>query len=211
MKMQVFISRPTWVAENFQEGLRVFLKYVEGMGLVPRTLGATDYPSRAPLDEVIEIMSSCKGAIVLGYPQLIVSSGFVKSEEVRGEITLATEWNHIEAALAYAKGLPMLVIHHRSVSRGIFERGVMNAFLHSIDLTSPTWALDESFDRSLKHWIKDCEAGRSNFSVAERAIQSAKPICPNCSSNGRPVYLSQLPVGFRLGKWKCTRCNYLEQ
>jgi hypothetical protein len=31
---------------------------------------------------------------------------------------LPTEWNHIEAALAYSQQLPLLVIHHRGIKRG---------------------------------------------------------------------------------------------
>ena len=54
--MEVFVSRPTWVSEEFQAGLDTFTLQLENLGLIPRTLGVTDYPSKSPLDEVIEIM-----------------------------------------------------------------------------------------------------------------------------------------------------------
>ena len=69
----IFISRPTWVPDEFKKGLENFLSFLEEMDLNPRTLGSTDYPNESPLDEVISIMSECKGIIVLGYPQIFIS------------------------------------------------------------------------------------------------------------------------------------------
>ena len=107
--MNIFLSRPTWVSPDFEEGLNVFLMSLANLGLTPRTLGSTDYPSKAPLDEVLEIMDQCQGAIILGYPQLIMESGKIKDSDIDTSISLPTEWNHIEAALAYSKSLPTMI------------------------------------------------------------------------------------------------------
>lgn len=207
--MQIFVSRPTWVSSEFEEGLDAFLKSLEHMDLTPRTLGSSDYPSKAPLDEVIEVMNECQGAIILGYPQIQILEGTVKNTVLENELTLATEWNHIEAALAYAKGLRMLVIHHTTVSRGIFDRGVMNAYLHTVDLKSPTWCMQASLNGAIKKWKEHCKSGSSNF-LASPAFDPTKPTCPNCTTKIKPIYLSKLPGGFRLGQWQCPICNYLE-
>ena len=124
--MDVFVSRPTWVAAEFEAGLAAFLRVLRSLDLTPRTLGATDYPSKAPLDEVIALMGKCAGAVILGYPQLVVETGHLKGVPINQALELPTEWNHIEAGLAYARELPLLVIHHRGVRRGIFDRGATN-------------------------------------------------------------------------------------
>lgn len=204
--MHVFVSRPTWVPSEFKAGLDTFLKSLAHMGITPRTLGSSDYPSKAPLDEVIGIMNECQGAIILGYPQIKISEGSIKETQLTNEITLATEWNHIEAALAYSKGIPLLVIHHTNVSRGIFDRGVMNVFLHCIDLTSPTWSMNASLDGALEKWKDHCKSGNSNYIVSP----AITPTCPNCTTQAKPIYLSKLPTGMRLEKWRCPLCNYLE-
>ncbi len=178
--MQIFISRPTWVAPEFEEGLSIFLMSLDKMGLIPRTLGATDYPSKAPLDEVIEIMRQCAGAIILGYPQIQIEKGCIKSDPIDSELTLATEWNHIETSLAYSQGLPVLVVHHLNVTRGIFDRGVMNAFVHEIDMKSPSWSINNAFDGALNKWMEDCKKGNANFSAL--VIEKDAPICPSCST-----------------------------
>lgn len=208
--MDIFVSRPTWVSIEFEAGLEVFLTSLRNMELVPRTLGSSDYPSKAPLDEVIEIMDECKGAIILGYPQILVSQGKVKGQELQSEMLLPTEWNHIEAALAYSKGIPLILFHHRGVSRGVFDRGVMNAFVHEVDFSSPTWSMDPALNGALQKWKSNCLSGNSNFGVTAK-IDPDKPTCPNCTTKAKPIYLSALPKSFKsFGNWKCPLCNYME-
>ena len=207
--MDVFVSRPTWISPEFEEGLNIFLMTLKNIGLTARTLGASDYPSKAPLDEVIEIMDECQGAIVLGYPQITISEGIIKNDSIDLELILPTEWNHIEAALAYSKGLPIMILHHKGVSRGVFDRGVMNAFIHEIDFSASTWSLDSAFNSALKKWHLNCQSGNSNFGATVK-IDPNKPTCPNCTTKAKPIYLSKVPAIMRsMGKWTCSQCNYL--
>lgn len=208
--MDIFVSRPTWISSELETGLKVFLTLLANMELIPRTLGGTDYPSKAPLDEVIEIMDICKGAIILGYPQIAVAQGKVKDCDLDSEMLLPTEWNHIEAALAYSRGIPLILFHHKGVSRGVFDRGVMNAFVHEVDFGSPTWSMDSAINGAIQKWKANCLSGNANFGVTAK-VNPDKPICPNCSTKAKPAYLSALPVSFkRLGNWRCPSCHYTE-
>lgn len=154
--IDVFLSRPTWVSGDFQPGLDNFLKFLKGHDCNPRTIGKSDFPNKSPLDEVIAVMEACKGVIVLGYPQLIVVKGSVKNEQIPSkknpQLLLATEWNHIEASLAYAKGLPLLIIHQVGISRGVFDRGAGNAFLYEVDLSLPSWPLTDQVSGAFDNW-----------------------------------------------------------
>jgi hypothetical protein len=150
--IDVFVSRPTWVHESFRKGLDVFLARLADSGLKPHTLGSTDYPNKAPLDEVINLMESCKGAVILGYPQLQVWAGTLKNAPLAAHMALPTEWNHIEAGLAYARKLPLLVVHHTGVVRGIFDRGALNCFLFAKDLTDPAWSVTEEISGAIRAW-----------------------------------------------------------
>ena len=157
--IDIFLSRPTWMSEEFKEGFDNFLKFLETHELKPHTIGAGDYPNDAPLDEVISLMDQCEGAVVLGYPQIKVEKGMLKEAEIPSnnikELYLPTEWNHIETALAYAKGLPLLVIHHMGVKRGIFDRGATNKFIYEVDLTYPGWPLLSEISGAFSKWKKD--------------------------------------------------------
>ena len=104
------------------------------------------------MDEVIRLMKQCGGAIVLGVPQIEVRAGVLKGNDIDEPFSLGTEWNHIEAALAYALELPTLVIHDQTVVRGVFDRGATKSFLHEVDLSCPTWALTEPIVGAIRTW-----------------------------------------------------------
>jgi len=150
--IDVFVSRPTWTPSSFEAGLGRFFAFLDSHDLRPRTLGSTDYPAASPLDEVISLMARCRGAIILGYPQLEIVTGRVKGVDLDTPLVLPTEWNHIEAGLAYASGLPLLLIHHSGITRGIFDRGAINRFVHEVDLEAHDWVLSPPVAGALKTW-----------------------------------------------------------
>jgi hypothetical protein len=150
--MEIFLSRPTWVAPGQRAGLDNFLSLLRTLELHPRTLGIADYASRCPLDEVIALMDKCRGAIILGYPQLVMTGGQVKGADLVGSVHLSTEWNHIEAGLAYARNLPLLVVHHTGVGRGIFDKGSIKNFLHEVDFADASWPLANEITGTLTRW-----------------------------------------------------------
>ena len=148
----IFLSRPNWIYPECVDGLENFLTLLKTNDLNPRTIGATDFPSKSPMDEVINLLYQCEGAIILGYPQIEADSGKVKNIEIVSPLNLSTEWNHIEAGLAYALGLPLLVIHDINITRGIFDRGVLNSFLYQKDLRDKTWGISKDIAGALINW-----------------------------------------------------------
>lgn len=177
--IDVFVSRPTWVPAEFSKGLDGFLGFLVSLGFQPRTLGSTDYPAKAPLDEVIRLLDACRGLIVLGYPQIVVTAGSVKGTPAPPNMCLSTEWNHIEAGLGYARGLPLLVIHHVGVTRGIFDHGALPNFIHSIDLSDPAWALSPAVQGAVKSWKSDVLSGTSKETSSPVAAKSAPQAEPS--------------------------------
>jgi hypothetical protein len=104
------------------------------------------------MDGVIELLEECEGAIILGYPQIEIKSAIIKGVPNVSPFCLGTEWNHIEAGLAYALGLPLLVIHDISVTRGIFDRGVLNSFLYQKDFKDTAWPLATEIIGAINKW-----------------------------------------------------------
>lgn len=171
---EVFISRPNWVPSEFEDGLKFFYNLLKASNLNPRTIGQSDFPSKSPLDEVINLLKKCEGTIVLGIPQIFISEGFIKEEKITNNIQLGTEWNQIEAALAHSLRQPLLIIHDKSVKRGIFDRGASNSFLHSIDMTEKTWAMSDeisgvisNFKTELKGLKKDMQENNKLSPIKE--------------------------------------------
>ncbi len=160
--MNIFISRPNWFEEKYKVGFDKFNSFLLNNNIIPRTLGISDYPNQSPLDEVIRIMKECKGIIVLGYPQINIKEGSIKGDKINSTLNLATEWNHIEAALAYSLNLPMLIFHDKNVGRGVFDRGTLNSFIHEVDLSNDSWILEPNIIGAFNTW----KTKSQNFSIS---------------------------------------------
>ena len=212
----IFLSRPNWVAPIYKEGLNNFLNLLRSHKLNPRTIGKTDFPSKSPMDEVIDLLYKCEGAIILGYPQIQAKTGFVKDKEIVNPLFLSTEWNHIEAGLARALGLPLLVIHDIDIKRGIFDRGVLNSFLYQKDFSDKSWSISEEIIGSLTQWKNNL---KPIFNLHTKVQNDEKPkikwgcfvfegddgiYCPFCyNTDGIKMLTIRLDIKFR----QCTNCG----
>jgi hypothetical protein len=148
----IFLSRPSWIPKIYENGINNFYNLLKSNNLNPRTIGQSDYPNKSPLEEVIDLIKKCQGTIILGIPQIEIISGKIKEENIKDIIELGTEWNHIEAALAYSMGRPLLIIHHINVIRGIFDKGACNSFLYRVDMNDPTWSISNEISGALLSW-----------------------------------------------------------
>ncbi len=63
---------------------------------------------KAPLINVRDTLDECVGMIVVAYPRLLVKEGFEKGNTIF-DTPITTPWNHIEAAFAYDRGLPIII------------------------------------------------------------------------------------------------------
>jgi hypothetical protein len=97
-------------------------------GLVPYTVGRNTFSSGAPLKKVIELLDDCQGMVVIALERSFFPSGVDKrgspDETPLTDIRLPTTWNHIEAAMAYSRRLPLMVIVESGLkNEGLLEYG----------------------------------------------------------------------------------------
>jgi hypothetical protein len=175
----IFLSKPTWLDDSFRPGLSNFEELLRSLGFRPRSLGATDFGTRNPLRDVIALLEQCSGVVILGYPQVVVTAGRIKGVKITTQVLLSTEWNHIETGLACAKDLPLLVIHHEGVQRGVFDRGAIDAFLYSENLARPDWALSPDVSGAIRAWKASVDAHAS-----AGAGSAATPKSPRAAFSG---------------------------
>jgi hypothetical protein len=215
----IFISRPNWISDEFKQGLAKFTSLLKTYDLNPRTLGVSDYPTDSPLDEVITIMNQCVGVIILGYPQIHIEKGLLKGNAIpsKSSVVLATEWNHIEASLAYAKSFPLLVIRHIGVSRGIFDKGALNKYLYEVDLANVNWSTDESILGGINTWKQrllqkpplNNIAQNNNLQFEQRSgtFISKTTSFRYCSKCYRSTPPKEVELKVYQSGWKCSVCN----
>jgi hypothetical protein len=145
-ELNVFVS----VGGTANEAQENFVKAVEDRlrseGLIPHTIGRNTFSSDAPLKAITDLMDKCSGTVVIALERTYFQSGIERQggpkEKPMNEVRLPTPWNHIEAAMAYSRGLPLMVIVETGLrSEGLLEAGndwfVQSFNLDNSALTSP--------------------------------------------------------------------------
>jgi len=142
MSIPVFVSCPSTLTEQQEQVRRLLRIELEHLRLEPRTLGRSDYPINNPLKEVKVLAKHCSGGVILGFSQVLVTSGILKPDtEQQKEIQnrrLASPWNDLEAGILFALGIPLLVFCEDGVSGGVFDLGTGDLFIHSMPGASPS-------------------------------------------------------------------------
>ncbi len=139
MLINVFVSVGRVLSPQQETFLALVQDKLKREGFRHRTVGRTDN-SRQPLLLVDRLMDKCAAAVVIACERIVIEKGLERrSSEHQDTIShqgLPTPWNQIEAAFAYAKRLPVLVIKEEGVrGEGLLEPGY-DWYVHSTPLTA---------------------------------------------------------------------------
>jgi hypothetical protein len=151
VKISIFLSYPKPCLQRQAAFIKRICAHLESRGLEPRTLGVTDYDMDAPLKAIRRLMMESHGLITVAFRRTYIEKGVAKygtdlldqnPSEIK-ERWLTTPWAHIEPAMAYQLGLPILILREEGVwDDGILEKGVLGNFMPEFNLDKP---LDEYF------------------------------------------------------------------
>lgn len=159
MTINIFVSRPNALDKNQKSTIQIIQELLETRGMCARTIGATDFPNVSPMKAVEQLMRQCSGAVILGFPQMIVQKGIAKPSthqetSIKNKL-LPTPWNQIEASMAFMLGLPMLIIRNQGIDGGIFDVGTTGHFIHTFDLNNQDWIKESSFLQPFNEWHRE--------------------------------------------------------
>jgi len=126
--LDVFVSVGGTATGEQEAFVRAVEDRLRSEGLVPHTVGRNTFGSDAPLKTVTELMDKCSGTVVIALERCFFPTGVEKrggpKETPLTDIRLPTPWNQIEAAMSYARGLPLMVIVQAGLkSEGLLEHG----------------------------------------------------------------------------------------
>jgi hypothetical protein len=143
MRISVFLSYPKPCFGRQKEFIEHVRSYLDERGFGPRTLGVTDYDMDSPLTSIRRLMLESNGLITVAFRRTYVEKGTARlridvadlKEASIDAVWLTTPWAHIEPAMAYQLGLPVLILReHGVLDDGILERGVVGLYLPEFDL-----------------------------------------------------------------------------
>ncbi len=150
-KISVFLSYPKPCTGRQQQFIDGVYEYLDGRGFAPRTLGVTDYDVDAPLKAIRRLMLESNGLITVAFRRAFIKDGMGNYQaDLVGAQTyslsgrwLTSPWAHIEPAMAYQIGLPILLLREEGVvSDGVLEKGVVGTYMPEFDVSGP---LDQYF------------------------------------------------------------------
>lgn len=164
MNIPVFLSYPQPHLKKQEKFIEKVKKYLRSRGLEPITLGVTDYDMEAPLVGIRRLMSQSNGLLTIAFRRTLIKEGIYKPNADMNNIkerSIENEWLtsmycHIEPAMAFQIGLPILIFRESGViDDGILEKGVTGLYMPEFNLESTKE--DKSIDDLIDEYFKKSE------------------------------------------------------
>jgi hypothetical protein len=192
MKPKVYISVGSAATALQAEAAEMIFRSLEAAGLSPRQMEKNEWSAEQPLRAIKRVIEECHGVVVIAFTRYCFPYGTEREknggEKQLTDIRITTVWNQIEAALAYARNLPLLVIaEHGLLDDGLLE-GRYDWKVYWTDFT-PVHLRSDAFIGYLDSWkqlVLDCqrkgvvtldnaETDLSKISIAQLCSQLTVP------------------------------------
>lgn len=152
---------------------------VQAAGLSPRQMEKNEWSAEQPLRAIRRVIDECHGAVIVAFTRYQFRQGTeYKKNDQQGElhdVKLPTVWNQIEAALAYGRDLPLLVVcEHGLRDDGLLE-GRYDWKVFWTDF-SPSHIASEEFTAYVGSWkrLVDQHSSSSNASNTPKDLDLSK-------------------------------------
>jgi hypothetical protein len=151
----VFLAAPAILTSGQQKLLERWQGWLEEELLHVVRLDRSAY-GPDPLRALNKLLSGTDGVILLGFRQLNVRAGTWRpqtEEEAPAADWWTTPWLHLEAGMATALGLPILVAPDEGVTEGVFSPDTWNSQVNGGALTTPGKGGREWLELVRRHWL----------------------------------------------------------
>jgi len=146
-RRSVFLSLPSQRTPLQEAVCDRLVTLLAQQGLETQRLPRSDYPPSDAMSEIYRRLGGCVGAVVFGFRVPASTTG----ESSAG----VSPWTHVEAGMAYACNLPLLIIREPGVDVGVFHDAVGGHRTHLVDLHE---AWDEHLvAQSLGPWLAELD------------------------------------------------------
>jgi hypothetical protein len=143
MAIPVFLSYPSPHLQSQSSFIASLCANLRSRDLEPRTLGVNEYDVDTPLRAVRRLMLESNGLITVAFRRTWVREGISRRgadangarETEFSDQWLTSPWCHIEPAMAFQLGLPIILLRESGViADGVLEKGVVGLYMPSFSL-----------------------------------------------------------------------------
>jgi hypothetical protein len=124
--LSAFLSVGATATSQQESFVRAVEDRLRSEGIITNTVGRNVFTADSPLKAVTELMDQCSGTVVVALERMYFGNGVEKrgspDQTALQETKLPTPWNQIEAAMAYSRGHPLLMI----VEKGLKDEGLLS-------------------------------------------------------------------------------------
>ena len=150
----VFVSCIGNLNPHQKDCINYISNHLKSHNITPIRYCREDYRSSGQINVIRGEMSKCKGVIIIGFKSIVINSAIYRPntgdmKELK-DICVSTPWNGIEAGMACALGLPILLINECEISDGIFDESINDKNISRISLVD----IDANFNKDLNQWLQ---------------------------------------------------------
>ena len=161
--IDVFISHPTPCNKYQESFLKLIDQKLEKHGFNPTNLGKNNWNFKKPLKPIKELISKCKGAIVVGLERHHSFIGYEKEKAASKDDVKelvhkysSTPWIQIEAGMAYQAGLPLLILKEKKIyPEGILDANNTDSYVFDFDIEKNWKKLSNEMEKIIESWINE--------------------------------------------------------
>jgi hypothetical protein len=171
MTIPIFLSYPRPHVDKQVAFIDELTQYLVDRGLEPRTLGVTEYDNDAPLTAIRRLMLESNGLITVALRRTWIEKAISRrganvdgaEESTLSDTWLSSPFCHIEPAMAFQLGLPILLLREQGVvADGILEKGVVGMYMphFSLDKTPTGYLKAKEWTSLIAQWESQVRAVR---------------------------------------------------
>lgn len=134
--VKIFFSTPSCMSREDDLLVKEYKRVLEKKGHEVVLYSRDDYPNFGQFNKIRNSVNGSRAMVTFGFKQTRISEGVFRpgtpQEMQLKDEWLPTDWNNVETGMGVMKGLPILLVHDKSVKNGIFDAKLSEIFVASI-------------------------------------------------------------------------------
>ena len=153
-RKKLFLSCSNVLSPRQSEFIDSLIKWLTDRGIDVDRLTRDSYRNSGQIGIIRHRIAQSDGVIIIGMKYVLIGNGVFRpgtcEKKELNNTWLSTPWNCIEAGLAGALGIPLLLLHDSDINSGIFDTSINDNNISHIELEIP----NEVFKQKLGTWLQ---------------------------------------------------------